>query len=89
LDKLAEHDEKYGTEYYKTFYRLLHSGGDKAAAANNLFIHRNTLNYRLSKIFDLIDVDLQNGEEAIFLHLSYKMKELMRCIEAQKNRQLS
>jgi hypothetical protein len=82
LDKLTEHDEKYGTEYYKTFYRLLHSGGDKAATANNLFIHRNTLNYRLSKIFDLIDVDLENGGESMFLQLSYKIKELIRCIEA-------
>src|SRR5206468_11651216 len=40
---------------------VLDHGGDVASAARDLHIHRTTLYYRLERIKELADIDLQDG----------------------------
>ena len=54
---LKEHDEATGSEYVKTVYNFLLFGRNLTNTADNLFIHRNTLTYRLSKIKELTDIE--------------------------------
>jgi len=49
---------------------VLDLGGDVAAAADRLFIHRTTLYYRLDRIADLIGVDLRHSVERTDLQLA-------------------
>jgi hypothetical protein len=49
---------------------VLDLGGDVAAAADRLFIHRTTLYYRLDRIADLIGVDLRHSAERTDLQLA-------------------
>jgi hypothetical protein len=49
---------------------VLDSGGDVAAAAAALHLHRTTLYYRLDRIQDLTGVDLRNGHTRTDLHLA-------------------
>lgn len=80
LAQLREVDAGGETDYYRTLYEYLDSGKDKVATAARLFIHRNTLNYRLKKIEELIGVELDAGDEYLFLYLSFKIQHLYDVI---------
>ena len=47
----------------------LEKGGDVAAAATELFVHRSSLYNRLRRIEDLAGVDLRSGPDRLELHL--------------------
>ena len=48
-------------------------GGMNAAEAKKLFIHRSTLLYRLEKIRALLDSDLSDADELLYLSLSLRL----------------
>ena len=57
---LNEYDLKHNTEFLKTTEVLYENAGNKAQTAQRLFLHRNTLDYRLQKISSLL------GKEEVF-----------------------
>ena len=77
LDKLIEYDTQFGTEYYETFYTFLKCFGDKNRAMSRLFIHRNTMVYRLKRIVEILDIHLSDGEQLFQYYLSCKIKDLI------------
>lgn len=50
------------TALRETFEAYLRHSGDSAKICEELFIHRNTLRYRLKKIEDLLQLDLSDGQ---------------------------
>lgn len=77
LETLKKYDGQQATEYYKTLSFFLEEGGNVAAAAARLFIHRTTMNYRINKIADITGVNLENHNERMYLTLSYLMERNM------------
>jgi len=71
--KLKHHDSENGTEYYHTLLTYFFYNQNVFETAQHLFIHRNTLNNRLKKINELIDVDLTEGEVIFQIAYSYKL----------------
>lgn len=57
-------------ELLVTARMVLDRGGDVAAAAVDLHVHRTTLYYRLDRIRDLTGVDLRQGEANVHLQLA-------------------
>ena len=51
-----------GTALRETFDAYLRHSGNSAKICDELFIHRNTLSYRLRKIEELLKMDLSDGE---------------------------
>lgn len=72
LYALKEYDEAKGTDLYHTLYVYLKNNHDLGKSAQALFIHRNTLRYRLEKCFDLIDIDLNEKDNSFKLYYAYK-----------------
>lgn len=72
LTLLQDYDRKYGTEYKETLYRYL-VNGTKNGTAEVLHVHKNTLNYRLQKISEIISTDIDNGQNRFNLLLSYQI----------------
>ncbi|MBR6522047.1 MAG: helix-turn-helix domain-containing protein [Oscillospiraceae bacterium] len=68
--KLHEHDLRSGTELLITLEKYLHSNRSIQKAGDALFIHRNTINYRLKKIEELTALDLNDTENDLHLLLS-------------------
>lgn len=62
----------------RTARAVLDHGGDVAAAAQSLHVHRTTLYYRLDRIDDLIGVDLRTGQERTELHLALWLEAYRR-----------
>jgi hypothetical protein len=59
-----------GGDLARTAAVYLGAGGDTAATARLLGVHRTTLYYRLRRVADLTGLDLANGLDRLTLHLS-------------------
>ncbi|WP_296560608.1 helix-turn-helix domain-containing protein [uncultured Acetobacterium sp.] len=70
---LADYDRKKNAQLLRTLYVYLSNERSLSLSADKLFIHRNTLLYRLHQINELINVDLSNEEVRAHIMLSYRM----------------
>ncbi|WP_438823690.1 helix-turn-helix domain-containing protein [Bacillus sp. JJ1764] len=75
---LLNYDKENNTDYYETLQAYLLNRQNLNETANQLFIHRNTIKYRLNKINELSKIDLTNGETVFQLAYSYKILHYVR-----------
>lgn len=76
LDPLINYDQQHNGELEKTLYYYLRYDGNQQLMAKNLYMHRNTISYRLTKIKELIQCDLLSFEEKLPYMLAYYIKEM-------------
>lgn len=69
---LQAYDEKNETKLLDTLYAYLMCERNAVMASDKLFIHRNTLQYRLHRINELISADLNDPDVRSHLMLSYR-----------------
>lgn len=60
LNRIAKYDEDNGTELVHTVREYAAHGGSTVDAARSLFIHRNTMRQRVSRIETMLDCRLQD-----------------------------
>ncbi len=70
LRALLIHDEENGSELAKTLKIYLDCERNSSRTADALYLHRNSVNYRLDKIKSIITSDLDDPENRLFLMLS-------------------
>jgi hypothetical protein len=75
LKVLNEYDHAHSTQYFNTLYTYLKHERNLVATAAALYIHRNSLVYRIGRIQELIDVDLDDYAVRNYLLLSYQCHE--------------
>ena len=80
LHLLYEHDRRFGTEYYLTLYTYLQSACSRTQAAKRLYIKRNTMDYRMNKIREILDLNDYDGDECLKLYLAFKAQELEKAL---------
>ncbi|MFJ8113902.1 helix-turn-helix domain-containing protein [Streptomyces sp. NPDC096132] len=73
LEAMREHDEHNGTEYTRTVYAYLRCLGDSARAAAEMYVHPNTLRYRIKRAGELFGIDLEDPDEALLLWLRLRL----------------
>lgn len=76
LDSLKFYDKKNNSQLYDTLKEYLINERNHSYTAIKLSIHRNSLSYRLSRIQELINLDLDNPNVRMHLLLSYKINDL-------------
>lgn len=69
---LLELDEAGGSEYLRTLLSVLEAFGNLAKAAERLHLHANTVRYRVKRILELTDIDLEDGETRLALELELR-----------------
>lgn len=84
LFKIIQYDEDNNTEYYKTLKTYIEEDRNAVQSANKLFIHRNTMNYRLDKIRKIGNLNLDSGEEIFKITMSIKILEYLLSAENLK-----
>ncbi|GAA4849787.1 PucR family transcriptional regulator [Saccharopolyspora rosea] len=62
LPTLREHDRTQGTDYLSTLHSWLRHPGDPRQAARELRVHPNTFRYRMKRLTQLVDVDLDDPD---------------------------
>jgi len=64
-------------ELLETLDALLKNLGNKSSAAEELNIHRNSLNYRIKKFSKLLDLDLNDSENWLKIYLAVKINQII------------
>ena len=72
LGKIMEHDDKNDTELLNTLRVLLDNDCSWKTTADKLYVHVNTVHYRLSKIEKLLDIDFSVFDTRINLFTGIK-----------------
>ncbi len=77
LQKLRDIDAKSGAAYFHTLHCFLKFDTNLSQTAKSLFIHRNTLNYRLKRIEELTGLALDDSKTRFTLNYSYHIAEYL------------
>lgn len=80
LGPLVEHDERKQSDLIRTLNGFFEANGNLAKAAQELDVHRNTLVYRLDRISDLTELDLDDSDNRLILHLALKTQRVLATL---------
>lgn len=79
LQKLSAFDQETNSALYRTLQVYLEQDKNLHETAKALFIHRNTLSYRLNKICELTGLDLKRPGTTYALLSSYLLERFLRA----------
>lgn len=77
LGALLEYDNQHGTELTETLRVFLRCNQNSARAARDLFIHYNTLRYRLDCINQILGTALEQPEQRIAIEVALYLNSLV------------
>ncbi len=80
IGPLAEHDDRKQGDLIRTLNGFFEANGNLAKAAQDLDVHRNTLVYRLERISELTDMDLNDADNRLMLHLALKIQRVLATL---------
>ncbi len=84
LGPLIEHDNRKQSDLIRTLEGFFRANGNLAKAAENLDVHRNTLVYRLERIAELTDLDLDDADNRLILHLALKIERVLATMPMER-----
>lgn len=77
LGTIYDHDRLHGTSYIVTLENFFSNNLNISETAKAMFLHRNTLIYRIDKIKEILNSDLKNSEELLQLQIALKIFRLL------------
>lgn len=77
LGPVVIYDERYGTELIHTLTTYLANDASTVKTAGELFAHRHTVRYRLDRITELTNLDIEKTEDRERLTLGLKAMQLL------------
>ncbi|MEU0795099.1 helix-turn-helix domain-containing protein, partial [Amycolatopsis sp. NPDC005961] len=78
LGKLLDYDTQRNAELVATLAQYLECGGSYDDTAAALTIHRSTLRYRLGRIREITELDLNDVDSRLNLHLATRVWQVLR-----------
>lgn len=87
VEPLEEHDRERRSDLVKTLKVYFDAGANASEAADRLFLHRNSMLYRLTRIEKLTGLDLKDSRArlALQLGLMYVIENERRIEDADKH----
>ncbi|MDX1613195.1 MAG: helix-turn-helix domain-containing protein [Candidatus Promineifilaceae bacterium] len=76
IGPLARYDRQHRSSMIETLDAYFNHNGNISQTAESLYIHRNTLLYRLERIRELTGQDLDEADMRLTLHLALKLWQL-------------
>jgi purine catabolism regulator len=77
LGKIFEHDKVHGTGYITTLENYFSNNLNVSETAKAMFLHRNTLIYRIDKIKEILNTDLKDSEELLRIQIALKIFRIL------------
>ena len=77
LKPLTDYDMTHNTDLMETLEVYFKNCQNSINTSRDLFIHRNTLLYRLERISQLLDLDFNNSEQILTIQLALKALRIM------------
>ncbi|WP_240689017.1 helix-turn-helix domain-containing protein [Ammoniphilus sp. YIM 78166] len=76
LTPLLNYTEGKGADLFNTLRMYLDKNGNLKDTMDALYIHRSTLRYRIERIREVLELDLENAENRLNLMIAYKLYDL-------------
>ncbi len=76
LGPLAVYDKKQSTNFIETLAAYFRHNEDINATAKALFVHPNTVRYRLERVAELLNCDLSSTDQRFQIYLALKIASL-------------
>ncbi|MQA84095.1 MAG: GAF domain-containing protein [Streptosporangiales bacterium] len=76
LDPLERYEAKHGGELLRTLRVFLDAGGSATSAGEELFVHPNTVRYRIHRAEQLLGVALGKDEDRLQVKLALMIREI-------------
>jgi sugar diacid utilization regulator len=73
LGMLESYDVENGTDLLETLRTYVETGCSQSETAQKLYVHLNTLKYRLKRIGDLTGIDYKDRESMFYIELSLRL----------------
>jgi Regulator of polyketide synthase expression len=73
---LKNYDLKSNTEYCRTLFVYIQCKFNSTEAARKLIIQRSSFNYRLERIKEISNIDLDSNDDILYLALSFKLLKI-------------
>jgi DNA-binding PucR family transcriptional regulator len=83
LGSLIAYDQQHGADLVRTLKSYLECRGSYDATASALFVHRNTLKYRLRRISEVSNRNLKDGDTLFNLQLATRAWSTKQALDAQ------
>lgn len=77
LGRLESYDSEYHTEYRRTLYVYLKNDCSIRKTAEELYVHRNTINYQINRIKKILGRDFATLDEKMKLLTAFVIGELL------------
>ena len=77
LSPLTQYDAQHHTDLVPTLHAYFENNGNMARTAHVLNIHRNTLVYRLGRITEIVQLDMDDSNVRLNLHLALKVHKML------------
>ncbi|MFQ3536019.1 MAG: helix-turn-helix domain-containing protein [Aggregatilineales bacterium] len=77
IGNLLSHDERQRADLLQTLEAFFESHGNATQTAEKLSVHRNTLFYRMNRIQEILNLDLNQTDVRLAVHLSLKIHRLL------------
>lgn len=81
LSSILDYDQQNNSDLLLTLSVYFANNGNMAATAKQLNVHRNTLVYRLNRIAEITQLDMDDADVQLNLHLAIKAYHLLRQLE--------
>ena len=78
LKYLIAYDSKNDTELMETLEVYIEEGRNLNRTSEKLFIHKNTLKYRIKRIEDISKCDLKNVDKIFEFYISFKIDKFLK-----------
>lgn len=75
ISRVEAHDREHGGDLTRTLRVFFAANGNASEAADRLYLHRNSLPYRLSRIRELTGLDLKDHRARLALQLGLLAKD--------------
>lgn len=73
---IYRYDKEHGTEYFQTLYCYIKNSKSLQKTAEELFIHKNTVSYRINRAKEIFELDLSDAEARIGIYIGYMIFQM-------------
>lgn len=77
LGKIVEHDERHDSDLVPTLKAFFATHGNLSKTAEALFLHRNTVSYRLQRVEEITGLRLDDEDDRFRLQLALKLRDFV------------
>lgn len=78
IGQLRDYDTEHGTNLVKTLEIYFECNANVSIAAKKLFLHRNSLIYRMERIKEILNSDLKNPTELLALQVGLRVQKILQ-----------